>query len=399
MAAILGRDAFLAGIDDLLPSLRERAARVERAGRLADETVAMLAAAGVFGAMQPARWGGLELDPASFFEGVARIAGACPSTGWVSCVLGVHGWQLALFPERAQAEVWEGTPDARASSSYAPTGTVRVADGGYRLSGTWNFSSGVDFCGWALLGGVIPDQGEGPEFRVFLVPATDVAIDHDSWQVSGLQGTGSKDVTLADAFVPAYRTLSIVDDHAGTHPGRAVNPGPLYALPWMSIFAYGIAAPAIGAATGALEHFTAQARLRVSPRGGPPAALNPALHMALANAHATVADARNRQHQTWRDMYATAQGNRPIALESRAMCRYEAARSIVGCLHAVLDVFGYGGGGVMRLDNPIQRYLRDLLAMRNHPCAIPEPRATVYAKAAMGLAQDPFTMASPAGLV
>src|SRR5206468_9255696 len=137
------------------------------------------------------------------------------------------------------------------SSTYAPTGKVERVEGGFHLTGRWAFSSGVDHCGWVLLGGIIPDDGGGPEFRSFLVPRRDFKIDQTSWQVSGLQGTGSKDV-IVDSFVPEHRTHRIVDNYNGTDPGRTANPGPYFRMPWLSMFAYAIATPAIGAAVGAL---------------------------------------------------------------------------------------------------------------------------------------------------
>ena len=85
------------------------------------------------------------------------------------------------------------------------------ATGARRLSGKWSYSSGVDHCEWVILGAVVPDDeadGLGPEFRSFLVPRGDFTVDQESWHVTGLAGTGSKDVHVADAFVPEYRTHS-----------------------------------------------------------------------------------------------------------------------------------------------------------------------------------------------
>ena len=133
-------------------------------------------------------------------------------------MVGVHPWQIALFDNEAQRDVWGEDRDARASSSYAPTGAAERVNGGFHLSGRWHFSSGVDHCAWVLLGGVIKDGDEGPEFRTFLVPRRDFAIDQESWAVTGLRGTGSKDVVVDGAFVPEHRTHRIVDVYRGTDP-------------------------------------------------------------------------------------------------------------------------------------------------------------------------------------
>ncbi len=150
----------LAAVGDLLPVLRERAQETEDARVVPAETVKALAEAGFFRLLQPARYGGLEADPMTFYTAVRMIAGACGSTGWVASVVGVHAWQLALFPAAAQEEVWGGDTNTRMSSSYAPTGRAQLAEGGHRLSGRWSFSSGCNHASWVLLGGIVTnDEG------------------------------------------------------------------------------------------------------------------------------------------------------------------------------------------------------------------------------------------------
>ena len=390
-------EQYLAKVSATLDGIRERAAEVERSGRIPDATIRALTDAGVFRAVQPRRWGGLELDPTSVFEGMVRIGSACGSTGWVSAVVGVHPFHVGLFPEEAQRDVWRDNLDARISSTYAPTGKVERVAGGFRLTGRWGFSSGVDYCEWVLLGGIIPDDGSGPEFRTFLVPCCDFEIDHESWRVSGLQGTGSKDL-IVDSFVPEHRTHRIVDQYNHADPGRAVN-GPYFRIPWLSMFAYAITTPAIGAAVGALDAFVQDARSRFGFSVGSPAALNPALHNRLAEALTIVADARARIAPTWNEIHAIALSGQEIPVERRARCRYEGAQAIGACLGAVLELFEVGGGGVMNANKPFQRLLRDLMAMRNHPFGIPDPRAGAYARCVLGVPPEPFSAGHLAGVI
>src|SRR6185312_1115253 len=204
----------LAGITDLLPVFRQRAQEAEDARAVPAESVKALEEAGFFKLLQPRAYGGLEADPVTFFTAVRLIAGACGSTGWVASVVGVHPWQLALFPPQAQDDVWAADPATRMSSSYAPTGRATLVKregevgGGYRLHGRWSFSSGCDHATWVLLGGIVLDEDQKPvDFRTFLLPARDYAID-DVWDTVGLRGTGSNDIVVDHAFVPEYRSLS-----------------------------------------------------------------------------------------------------------------------------------------------------------------------------------------------
>jgi len=381
---------FIADIAAMLPQIRARAAETERHGVVAHDIIRALADAGVFRALQPRQWGGLELHHATFYDGMAMIASACPSTGWVASVIGVHPWQIALYAEAAQREVWADDPNARASTSLAPTGSVRRVDGGFFLSGRWHFSSGVDHCSWVMLGGVIPDEGNGPEFRTFLVPQRDYEIDHDSWHVTGLAGTGSKDVVLPGAFVPDYRTHSVVDVYYGRDPGLAVNDRPYFRLPWRLVFAYTIAAPAIGAATGAVDAFVETNGTRVSAAYGASVARDPAVARPLARALIATDTARTRLTATWREMRALLDAGAPIPYLRRTQALYEAASAHHTCTEAVYELVGVNGGRTMQQGGVLQRHFRDLLAMRNHPAANLEFAGGLYAQAMLGLDPPPF---------
>ncbi len=283
------RDDYLAAVADVLPAIRARSAEAEALGRMPDATVADLDRCGLFVALQPRRFGGLEMDPATFFESVALLGAACGAAGWVGGVLAAHPWELGCMSAEAQTDVWADNERARISSSYAPTGTARRVADGYFVEGRWRFSSGIDHCDWSLLGAVVEGE-EDLGSRAFLVPRRDVRIDHDSWQVAGLAGTGSKDVQVNGAVVPEYRTHSIADlaSSQWERPGWAINTSPLYRLPWMNVFAWAIAAPALGAATGLVDTFRQQTMTRVGAFGGPPVVKNSALQMRLAEGIASV---------------------------------------------------------------------------------------------------------------
>ncbi len=175
----------LEAVRDLLPGFRRRAVEAEVARRVPAESIGELTEAGAFAMLQPRRYGGHEADPMDFYEVVKAVASACGSTGWVTSIVGIHPWQLALFPERAQDEVWSQDPHTLVSSSYAPTGKLTPVEGGYQASGRWAFSSGCDHCSWVLLGAlVMGDDGRPVDFLTILVPRSDYLID-DTWDVVG----------------------------------------------------------------------------------------------------------------------------------------------------------------------------------------------------------------------
>jgi 3-hydroxy-9,10-secoandrosta-1,3,5(10)-triene-9,17-dione monooxygenase len=164
---------------DAKPTLRERNAKCDADRVVPDETVQEFKDAGFFRMMQPKRWGGYECNPIEFFDAAIEVASACPSSAWVLGVVAVHNWQLALFPEQAQKDVWESQNgvDTLTASSYMPVGKVTRADGGYRLSGKWGFSSGSDHCQWTFLGGYAPkEEGKPQDMFTLLVPRSDYEL-------------------------------------------------------------------------------------------------------------------------------------------------------------------------------------------------------------------------------
>jgi len=183
-------ETYLARVRLLLPVLRERADHAERLRRLPDETFADFQDAGLFRCLQPKRYGGYELDPGTLYQAVMEIGAVCGSSAWILGVIGVHNWHLALFAPEAQDDVWGKDTSIQLSTSLAPTGTVESVDGGFRLRGRWPFSSGCDFCQWAVLGGAVPslDKNAPPDVRTFLVPRSDYVID-DTWHAVGLRSS------------------------------------------------------------------------------------------------------------------------------------------------------------------------------------------------------------------
>jgi 3-hydroxy-9,10-secoandrosta-1,3,5(10)-triene-9,17-dione monooxygenase len=361
----------------LAPVLRERAFDAELARRIPDETMSDLKAAGLFRALQPALYGGYEFDPQVFMEISMILGSACPSTGWVYAVVGVHNWQLALMPKQAQDDVWGTDQDTLISSSYTPRGNVEIVEGGYRLSGRWSFSSGSDHCEWAMLGGAATDS-EGKVRRLcFLLPRTDYVVE-DVWFMAGLKATGSNDVVVDGAFVPEYRT----------HPfttGSVTSDAPGYLLPFGNVFSFGITAPLIGAAQGALDEHIAWTVERTRITRGSRVAEEPFSQARVAEAASDIDAARLQMMRDLDDMMVLARDGKEIPVELRARGRLDQVRATQLSASAVDRVFTNSGGRVLNERNPIQRAWRDIHAGSLHNSNVPEPILMAYGAMEFGL--------------
>lgn len=357
---------LVARAEALQPTLRERAPRCAELRRVPDETIADFQEAGFFRMLQPKRWGGLEVDPETFFEVQMAVAAACPSSAWVLGVVAVHSWQLALFDDQAQQDVWSDDRSTLISSSYAPVGKVTRADGGFRISGRWSFSSGSDHCGWVFLGGFAPvDEGSRPDMRTFLIPKADYTIE-DTWFVSGLAGTGSKDIVVDDAFVPEHRTHKFSHGFACQSPGNEVNTAPLYNIPFGQIFVRSVSTPSIGMAMGALTAYREITAQRIASADGAKVAADPANQEVAARASATIDDCRRGLLGSFTEMMAHARAGEPIPLEARVKWRYASAATVSRCVEVVDELFTRCGGRAIFLANPINRFFQDVHACRAH---------------------------------
>jgi 3-hydroxy-9,10-secoandrosta-1,3,5(10)-triene-9,17-dione monooxygenase len=351
----------------MIPVLKSRAAETEAKRRIPDETIAEMQAAGFFRVLQPKRWGGYEMDPQVFYDIQIALAQGCMSTGWVYGVVGGHPYEIALFPNAAQQEVWEADSSTLVSSSYQPVGKVERVEGGYRLSGQWGFSSGSEHCDWVLLGAVIPPaaEGEPPDMRTFLLPRRDYRI-LDTWDTFGLKGTGSQDILVDGAFVPEHRTHRAVDGFLCQNPGQVENDGPLFRLPWAQVFVRLVSTAAIGGARGAIQAAVEITHSRVSTNTGKASKSDPAVLNAIAKAYAQVDEMEVVLRRNFETMMASARAGETIGLHERTLYRYQSATVVRRCAALVDELLPLLGGRAIYNSSPIVRYWLDLNAARAH---------------------------------
>ena len=382
--------AVLDGVRDLLPGIRERADEAERLRVVPEASIKELEEVGFFRLLQPKRFDGFESDPIEFYTAVRDIAGACGSTGWVSSVVGVHPWQVALFSDEAQQAVWGNDTTTRLSSSYAPTGKAKLTDGGYILSGKWSFSSGCDHCAWVLLGGLVfNEEGQVVDFKTFLVPRENYTIN-DVWHMVGLSGTGSNDIVVEDVFVPNAFTLSMGDTGRCFGPGQEQNPSDLYKLPFHSIFTGTITTPIIGMAMGAYaEHVDMQQKRVRAAYLGEKASLDPFAAVRIARASSDIDAAWALLVNNIRDEQAHVAKGEKIPLGLRLRVRRDQVLGTQRAIDAIDSLFEASGGRALAQGTYLQRAWRDAHAGRVHAANDPERALQMYGAHEFGHKVDP----------
>jgi 3-hydroxy-9,10-secoandrosta-1,3,5(10)-triene-9,17-dione monooxygenase len=382
--------AVLDGVRDLLPTFRERADEAERLRVVPEASVKELEETGFFKLLQPKRFDGFESDPIDFYTAVRDIASACGSTGWVSSVVGVHPWQVALFADEAQQAVWGSDTSTRLSSSYAPTGKAVQAEGGFRLSGKWSFSSGCDHCQWVLLGGLVFDSdNQVVDFRTFMVPREDYQII-DVWDMVGLRGTGSNDIIVDDVFIPEAFTLSMGDTGRCFGPGQEQNTSELYKLPFHSIFTNTITTPIIGMALGAYtEHVEMQQKRTRAAYIGEKASVDPFAAVRIARASSEIDAAWALLVNNIREEQDHVSKGEKIPLSTRLKVRRDQVLGSQRAIDAIDSLFEASGGRALANGTYLQRAWRDAHAGRVHAANDPERALQMYGAHEFGHKIDP----------
>jgi 3-hydroxy-9,10-secoandrosta-1,3,5(10)-triene-9,17-dione monooxygenase len=350
-----------------VPVLREHAQASEHARALTRENEQLLHETGLFRFHQPKAFGGMELPFVALVDIVAEIARGCPSTAWNVGNLGCHHWILGYYHPDTQHEVWDANPDTLVASSIAlAAGRARKIDGGFIVSGRWPFSSGVDNADWNMLAVTVFDGDRPVDSRLCMVPKSDYQII-DTWDAMGMVATGSKDVAASEVFVPHRRALALKDCRGGyDHPGGAVNRGPLFGIPIVAASSHPLAPAAVGAAEGALELFLAAMAKRAGTYTGAKVADFQAVQIKVARARSLIDSGRALVRQSAIAFHEFAARGEVPDLETKLRFRAHMAFAVNQSREAVETLWScYGAQGLYTRD-PLQRHLRDVLAMAQH---------------------------------
>lgn len=382
---------LLAAARAMVPRLAERAQATDEAGIVSPESVKEIAESGLFKVLQPKRWGGYELDPRVFYTIQMTLAEGCMSTAWIYGVIAVHNWQLALFPEQAQQDIWNKGTGTLIASTYMPVGKTEKVEGGYRLSGRWGFSSGSEHCEWIFLGALLPNQdgSEGMEHTTFLLPKSDYRIEKN-WDVHGLRGTGSHDIVVEDVFVPVHRTQRTNNHSDAGCPGRELNPGWLYRIPFTQVFQRAVSSSCIGAMDGAINEFRTRAAAHIGKHGAKTAE-DPNAQMAVAEAMVASDQLKLVLYRNYARIVECAKTGDKMTVEERLLQR--AQSSLVSKLTAqrVDDLLRACAASGLYKSNPIERTLRDINQGRGHIANNADAYLRAHGSVMLGMPNtDPF---------
>lgn len=359
---------------ELAPAFRGRAADADRNRTISHESMALIREAGFLRILQPQDNGGYALPPDVLWRVTVEIARGCPSTAWLVGLNGANVWLLSLFNETCRAEIFVDGAQVLVPVLTGSAGRdveVHEVAGGYKVSGRWRYASGIDHADWVAALVPLPD---GPALAILETDA--FTVDHDSWHVLGMRGTGSKDIALAETFVPHHRTLSWAAIQAGREHAE-----PLYRLPANPFLAMSIAAPLIGTARGIVDALTETIGQRVSASAGASGDDDPRIYTTLGQCAAETDMAETTLYENSARLYAA--GNPDLA--ERARIRASTVVATRTALNTADRATSAAGGALLRQGSALERGFRDIHAMASHFLLHPDMSTEAFGRLLLDL--------------
>ena len=329
-----------------------------------------LAAAGLLQMYLPRSMGGPELAPLTVFHAIEALSKADGSTGWCAMIASDISAFMGWLPVDVGRALCGRPANFRGAGSVRPQGRAYPADGGYRVRGSWDFTSGIHHANWVLCTSVVM-QGDRPRLtaagtpqtRSMWVPATQGRIA-DTWSVIGMRGTGSHDFVVEDVFVPAAHSFSLTAPPC--EAGPLYHPRLFFAVLWTAT-----AANALGIARGAIDAFTATAAQTGSTMSTTLLRDRPLVQTRIAEAEAIVQAARAYALDAMATAWAAVCNGAPDLGPPIAQARLAIVHAMHEAVRAVDLVFHAAGTNAVYSRNPLERYFRDVHVAVQHAAGLP----------------------------
>jgi 3-hydroxy-9,10-secoandrosta-1,3,5(10)-triene-9,17-dione monooxygenase len=351
---------------EFVTRLAERAQEAEELRQLPSATVDEFLASGLTELLVPARYGGRQADFPAILDPVRQMAHGCASSAWTLGFFVLHNWILALFGEQAQDEAFATRPFL-APAPLAPTGRGVPVDGGITLTGRWSWATGVMHGNWIMVGALCGAQEDSDDIYpvLALLPICDVGIV-DVWHTDGMRATGSNDVVITDAFVPAHRLVRVSDIYKGTAPGAAVHDADTYRWPMVPALAFLAAMPALGSAERVADIYAERLGKRVLAYEGVTQKDKPIAQAHLGEARVRLRALRGLLADTIGELETIIATGDPVPRQVRAEARLAAAHIVHESRAVIGRLLEASGASVHFTDNPLQRIKRDVDVLAGH---------------------------------
>ena len=347
----------------LATQVAPRGAEIEALRRIPPDISRAMGEAGFYRMFVGEPVGGLEVSPrvaAEVYEALAQGDAAC---GWVAFIAATTGLAMARLTDVAAKQLLS-KPDALITGVFAANGRATKVDGGFRVTGRWDWGSGSANADWIGGGCILMEDGKPltnsaglPRNHMLLFPAADV-VSLDTWHVAGLSGTGSTAFEVNDAFVP--------DHLAAGYQVKSPPDRPLFRFPGFSPLAQGVSAVALGIAQASLDEATRVVSEKRRGGSSTPMAERPHVQMEVAKAHARLRGARAFFYETIDTAWDAAQTGGPVPVNHSRDMRLAVNHAMGEAITVVDAMYALVGGTSVYGISPLQRQFRDIHVASQH---------------------------------
>lgn len=363
----------------LAPVLRARSKEAERNRRLPQDVAARLADAGLFRLCVPEQFGGHEATLPEILEILEEIAVSDSAAAWITMIGATTGLLAARLSTGWAEEIYARSPQTLTVGAVALSGRAApVAGGDVRITGTWQWGSGIHNADWVVGGTFFPHRGEAGEGRLVYFRRREVEID-DDWYTSGMRGTGSNSFRVSGVRVPQGRWADL--------EGPPRVDAPLYRIDIWCLLAVGVAAVPLGIAQRALDELIELAGSKVPTGSTRTTAERAVVQRQVAEAEASWRSARAWLHEVVGRAWETVAREGEMTLDERAELRLAATNAAWRSAAAVDRLYHAGGGSSLFESSYLQRALRDVHVITQH-LAVAERTLELLGRYRLGLEVD-----------
>jgi len=374
---------LIAAIRALAPMVEDHAAEAEKLRKPVDSVMAAIEETQAYRWFVPKKYNGFEFSLEGFMD-IGMILGAADiSTAWVVTFCMEHNWLVGLYNEKGQEDIFGRHPYIIAPGALAPRGTAKPVDGGYIVTGHWQWGTGVMHANYVMVGALTEHDGP-PELCMYILPMEDAEVI-DTWHMSGMVATGSNDIAVTEKFVGEHLRQNLSAMRAGDSPGANLHQTPTFRMPMLPVLGLTAAAPAVGCARRTLERFQERLQGRTVYGTADKQSERALGQSRLAHLTARQTTLENTLKQTASDVSAWGESGEICPDIERAALRVRIGHIVRESRNIVRDVVEESGASAHHLDNPMQRSMRDLETLSGHTVFDLDISTESYGRLLLGL--------------
>lgn len=376
----LTEEALLEGARRVGELAESQAKQAEEDASVSSEVVELMKEVGITRMMVPKNQGGPDVSLRTFVKVLRKVANYNVSAAWLTFLYPLHNMLPAYLPKESQEKIYND--GGLIADIFAAVGEAERVEGGYRVSGKWNFVSGINHASWVGVG-VKVDNGEGGKEVILPMLYKDQFTIVENWDTFGLRGSGSNQIIVEDVFVPDDMIFMPEQAEEIRRPADDdyEKDYPLYHVPLFPAFYFGFPVMAVGAAERMIEEFKKATEKRVRLMDGVRESESPRSQRVMAEitTEFKTAEALLDKYITLLEEYEENGAETPNSEFFALRTKIIKTTTDIG-MRILLTL----GGGALYKGGPIELFFRDLVSLATHKTSLYEDSVAAYGQDLFG---------------